>query len=153
MASAGPRNKVKAAGFKRGGKAPLISGKGIRKTKYPKTKGSRVGTEGKGPVLRDLTGSVAKRRNKGRAKGNARVASAPSNAAGYLWIKREGEGQDLGPPRAITYTARRRARGRHPKSGPAARGFPGVGSSPRARPATTGHPSPGPGTHPRRLLS
>lgn len=122
--------------------------------KVSKKPGSRVGTEGKGPVLGDLLGVRGKEgMNNGRAKGNARVAGAPSSAAGYLWIKRDGEGQDLGPPRAITYTARPRAPGRHPKSGPATQGFPGVGSSPGARPATAGHPSPGPGTHPRGLLS
>lgn len=108
---------------------------------------------GQRPCAGGLTGSERERRNNGRAKGNARVAGAPSSAAGYLWIKRDGEGQDLGPPRAITYTARPRAPGRHPKSGPATQGFPGVGSSPGARPATAGHPSPGPGTHPRGLLS
>lgn len=152
MASAGPRNKVKAAGFKRGGKAPLTSGKVIRKTKYPQKPGSRVGIEGKGPVLRDSLGVWGKGGIMEERKGT-RGGWCTHSAAGYLWIKREGEEQDPGPPRAITYTARRRARGRHPKSGPAARGFPGVGSSPGARPATAGHPSPSPGTHPRGLLS
>lgn len=40
-----------------------------------------------------------------------------------------------------------------PSPGPAAPGFPGVGSSPGARPATAGRLRPGPGTHPRGLLS